>query len=253
MLSERIEKVETSSLPEPLRATLAAFLDDFQTLLEEPHLIYPFYLRRMLEIAVDEMVEKDSSQNRWWEVALYLAANWAKTRGEAGQITLERIKSLHPLMADYFPLDDSEVTLQEITWDTQFGVLMLSETLTGPKRNFVASNAISLAQAHLSDQAWFRAIHAGHVPIGFVMLEIDEEKPQYYVWRFMIAEPYHGRGYGRKAMEAIKAHVRTLPNATELYLSYGQGEGSPEGFYKKLGFKETGEMDEDEAIAKIAL
>ena len=69
----------------------------------------------------------------------------------------------------------------------------------------------------------------------------------------MLAEPYHGRGYGRKAMEAIKAHVRTLPNATELLLSYGQGEGSPEGFYKKLGFEPTGEVDHGEVVAKIGL
>ena len=60
-------------------------------------------------------------------------------------------------------------------------------------------------------------------------------------------------GYGRKAMEAIKDHVRTLPNATELYLSYGQGEGSPEGFYKKIGFEDTGVMHGNEVEAKIKL
>ena len=130
---------------------------------------------------------------------------------------------------------------------------MLSETLTPPKSNFVAPNAMSLSQAHFSEHAWFRAIYAGRKPVGFVMLSIDTEEPEYYLWRYMVAEPYHGRGYGRKAMEAIKAHLRTLPNATELYTSYGQGQGSPEGFYKKLGFQDTGEVDGGEVVAKIGL
>ena len=54
-------------------------------------------------------------------------------------------------------------------------------------------------------------------------------------------------------MEAIKDYVRTLPKATELYLSYGQGEGSPEGFYKKIGFEDTGVMHGNEVEAKIKL
>jgi hypothetical protein len=32
-----------------------------------------------------------------------------------------------------------------------------------------------------------------------------------------------------------------------------QGEGSPEGFYRRLGFELTGEMDEGEAVMKLPL
>jgi diamine N-acetyltransferase len=143
------------------------------------------------------------------------------------------------MLREHLPNDDSEITLKEITRETVFPVIMLSETLSEPKRYFVAPNAVSLSQAHFSDNAWFRAIYAGRALVGFVMLSLDEAEAEYFVWRLMIAEPYHGRGYGRNAIEAIKDYVRTLPKAGKLVLSYGEGPGSPEGFYKKLGFEPT--------------
>lgn len=253
MLEDIVTKVDESELQQPLKATLAAFLDDFSEIINKPSCFHRFYMRRMLSILVDEVMSTDPPAVLWWEVTLYLAEIWAKNCGESGTITLERIEALRLLLNEHLPNDDSNVTLEEITMETVFGIVMLSETLTVPKSNFVAPNAMSLAQAHFSDDAWFRAIYAGRKPVGFVMLSLDTKTPEYFLWRYMIAEPYHGRGYGRKAMEAIKDHVRTLPNATELLLSYGQGEGSPEGFYKKLGFKETGEVDEGEVVAKIGL
>ena len=36
--------------------------------------------------------------------------------------------------------------------------------------------------------------------------------------------------------------------AEELLLSYVPGEGSPEGFYRGLGFEPTGEVDEGEVV-----
>ncbi len=186
-------------------------------------------------------------------MTLDLARKWAADRGAAGEPALQAIDTLSPLLAEHFPNDDSQVTLEEITGDTVRGILLLSETLSEPKRYFVATNAISLAQAHFSEDAWFRAIYAGRTPIGFVMLSIDEEKAEYFVWRFMLGEPYHGRGYGRKAIEAIMDHVRTLPEAKYLELSYGQGPGSPEGFYKKIGFVPTGKVEYGEVYARIEL
>lgn len=253
MLDELVVKVDESELPQPLRATLAAFLDDFQEIIEIPASIHPYHMQRMLAILVDEVLGEEPAENLWWEVSLYLSAIWAKSCGEAGEITLQRIEALKPLLDAHLPDDDSTVTLNEITMETVFGIIMLSETLTEPKKNFVAPNAFSMSQAHFSDTAWFRAIYAGRKPVGFAMLSLDEKEPMYFLWRYMIAEPYHGRGYGRKAMEAIKDYVRTLPNATELYLSYGQGEGSPEGFYKKIGFEDTGVMHGNEVEAKIKL
>jgi diamine N-acetyltransferase len=48
-------------------------------------------------------------------------------------------------------------------------------------------------------------------------------------------------------------HIRTLPGVKEFFTSYVPGEGDPSPFYKKMGFKETGEWDDDEKVMKLVL
>jgi diamine N-acetyltransferase len=147
------------------------------------------------------------------------------------------------------PESDAEITLREITEETVRSILRLK--VSQDQENFVASNAVSIAEAHFSKNAWFRAIYADDTPVGFVMLYIDEDKPEYDVWRFMVDKDHQGKGYGREAMLQVIEHVRALPGAKELYLSYVPGEGNPAPFYRKLGFNETGQWEEDEKVMKL--
>lgn len=145
----------------------------------------------------------------------------------------------------------SNVTLREITEDTVRNIcdLKVSESQTG----FVAPNAISIAQAYFSKTAWFRAIYADDTPVGFLMLDKNTEKPEYFLWRLMVDERYQRTGFGYKAMELLIDYVKGLPDATELLTSCVPGEGSPEGFYNKLGFTRTGEMDGAEVVMRLSL
>jgi diamine N-acetyltransferase len=118
----------------------------------------------------------------------------------------------------------------------------------------VASNAKSIAQAHFyPETAWFRGIYAGDDAVGFIMLEINIDKPEYGLWRFMIDERHQGRGYGRAAIGKAIAHVRAQPGAVELLTSVVPGEGSPGPFYQKLGFAFTGEVDAGEQVMRLIL
>lgn len=147
--------------------------------------------------------------------------------------------------------DKQAVTLREITRDNIHPVLKL-EVADGQK-SFVASNAYSIAEAHFSEQAWYRAIYAGEIPVGFAMLAMDRKDPEYHLWRFMIDKAHQGKGYGSQAMLQIIDFVKAQPGAEELTLSYVPGEGCPAPFYAKLGFEETGEWDDDERIMKLTL
>lgn len=247
------QKVNDAELKPELAAAMTGFLDAFAVLPDKPYTINPHYFTMILSVLVNDVCAEEEVKALWWAMILDLAHKWAADRSSAGGPAIQAIERLSPLLAEHFPNDDSRVTLEEIDMDTVRGIMLLSQTLSEPKRYFVADNAISMAQAHFSDKAWFRAIYSGRTPIGFVMMRNDEENGDYFVWRFMLGEPYHGRGYGRKAMEAIKDHVRTLPNATEVVLSYGQGPGSPEGFYRKLGFVPTGKVEYGEIYASVAL
>jgi len=143
------------------------------------------------------------------------------------------------------PEPGGEVSLCEVTAETVREVCRLSNSLVPPK-NMVAPNALSIAQAYFEPRAWFRAIYAGEVPVGFVMLYDDAEEQEYFLWRLMIAGPQQGKGYGRRAVELLVDYVRTRPGARALEVSCGQGAGSPEGFYRRLGFRRSGKMYDDE-------
>ncbi len=143
------------------------------------------------------------------------------------------------------------IILKEITAETVWPIIKLS--VAENQKNFVAPNANSIAEAYFSKEAWFRGIYDGDDPVGFVMLYADEKKPELILWRLMIDQNQQGKGYGYLAMEQVIAHVKILPGAKELLTSYAPGDGNPSPFYYKLGFEETGELEDNEKVLKLDL
>lgn len=162
-------------------------------------------------------------------------------------------------MAAPDPSADHKVTLRRITAQTVGEICDLSETLSAGQRDMVADNAMSIAEAHFSENAWFRAIYAGETAVGFLMLHIGADHddgidcPGVFLWRLMIAGPHQGRGYGEQAIALVIRDLKAR-GIGELYVSYGLGDASPERFYKRLGFVPTGGMydEEVEAVLKFA-
>ena len=148
-------------------------------------------------------------------------------------------------------MTDATVTLREVTAETVRAVCALEVAST--QRGYVAPNAVSIAQAHFEPKAWFRAVYAGEEPVGFVMLHEDTEKPEYFLWRFMVAAQHQGKGYGRQALDLVVEHVRSLPGARVLGSSFVPGEHGPQAFYLRYGFVETGEVDEGERVIRLDL
>ena len=146
---------------------------------------------------------------------------------------------------------DSQVTLREVTKETVRDVCKLK--VADSQNKFVAPNAVSIAEAYFYDTAWFRAIYADETPVGFIMIEQIIEKPEYYLWRMMVADGFQKMSFGNKAMFILIDYVKTLPNATELLTSCVPGEGSPEGFYKKLGFARNGKTFNGEVELSLAI
>ena len=149
------------------------------------------------------------------------------------------------------------VTLREITSETVVSIIKLS--VAQSQKGFVASNAVSLAQALFAPEAWYRAIYFEEQPVGFVMLADDSllepppQNPGIGVWRFMIDEKHQGRGIGREALLQVIEHARAKGRFKTLELSYVPGPGSPELFYLSLGFRHTGRMDQEEIVLEIPL
>ena len=133
------------------------------------------------------------------------------------------------------------------------------------QENFVATNAQSIIEAYTTviDNRValpFGLYHADTL-IGFVMFgydKLDESDPEiaennYLIWRFMIDQAHQGQGLGKAALAACLTYLKMMPvkEAEACWLSYDPENLVAKALYASVGFEETGEMDEDEAIAVL--
>ena len=126
---------------------------------------------------------------------------------------------------------------------------------------FVAPNDVSLRQAdeaNAEDPGVARpfAIYADEKLVGFCMFAFDpeEEDPddRYWLWRFMIDKSEQGKGYGQAALAEIIKYFRDN-GADQLWLSTEPENECGVHVYHKAGFKETGDIDDGEAVFALML
>jgi diamine N-acetyltransferase len=143
----------------------------------------------------------------------------------------------------------ADVSLREVSAETVRAICALE--VRPEQRQYVATNALSIAQAYFQPRAWFRAIYADDTPVGFVMVDENPKKPEYFLWRLMVDADHQGKGYGRRALDLVVEHVRARPGASELRSSYVEGDDGPAGFYRSYGFVETGEFEDTEVVIRL--
>lgn len=102
----------------------------------------------------------------------------------------------------------------------------------------VATNAVTLAQAAFEPESWLRAIYAGPVLVGLLLLSGSPAAWPAFLSRLMIAEPHQRRGLGASAVAAVVAALEAA-GCPALHVSYSPAEDGPRGFYTKLGFEEA--------------
>ena len=146
-------------------------------------------------------------------------------------------------------MSSEQVTLREITKENFRAVAALK--VADHQSNFVANNAFSIAEARFEDEAWFRAIYADEVPVGFAMLFEDESKGEYGLWRFMIDGKYQGKGYGKAALQLLIDRIKGYPNATKMELSVVPENEAAAAFYKRFGFVDTGRVEWNENVYEL--
>jgi diamine N-acetyltransferase len=132
------------------------------------------------------------------------------------------------------------VTLREITAETVRQICDLKPCVH--QERYVAPVAVSIAQAHFTPAAWFRAIYADELPVGFLMLRREPDGRTVFLWRLVIDCSHQGQGYGRVAVLEALREASSWSGFTMVVTSCFPGNGSPLGFYARLGFDETGEV-----------
>jgi diamine N-acetyltransferase len=152
------------------------------------------------------------------------------------------------------------VSLRELTDVNREAVLALH--VTPEQERFVGGsvqNALADAAEYPQAKPWYRAVYAGEEPIGFVMISwnCEPQPPEiigpWFLWKLLIDKRYQGRGYGSEAVRQVAELVRA-EGAIELLTSFVLGDGGPSGFYERLGFVPTGDLDVNkEVILRLAL
>jgi diamine N-acetyltransferase len=125
------------------------------------------------------------------------------------------------------------------------------------QEKFVAPVAHSLAEAYVNqDSAWPRLVVDGDQVVGFVMAGFSADPPHEAfrcgIWRLAISADAQGRGYGRFAVRGVLEEARRR-GERRVTVSWVPGEGSPEEFYLRLGFRPTGEKLDEEIIGELFL
>lgn len=144
--------------------------------------------------------------------------------------------------------------LQPITKDNWIKAISLR--VREDQQGFVATNAVSLAQLNFLEDFHATGIYYGEEMIGFALYGIDEEDGEYWIYRMMIDQNHHGRGYGKKAVNLVIDEIRKLKedHHQTVILSYEPTNEHAKRIYEKVGFREVeGMVIEGEQVARFSL
>lgn len=125
--------------------------------------------------------------------------------------------------------------------------------LSEEDRGMVAPNMYSLAEAYCDKKSIAKAITIDDIIIGFIMYEYDKKKKQGHIARLMIATEFQGKGYGTKALSIVLKEINKQKGSKRIDISYRPDNEKARKCYEKLGFIETGDIDEGEVVAILEL
>ncbi len=140
------------------------------------------------------------------------------------------------------------VTLRPITRENLRECLRLH--VAPDQDEFVASNAVSLAQCYVFSDWQPRAIYADDTMVGFLLYDPadadSDEAGAVWIHRLMIGQQHQGQGYGRAAMQAALAEIRARPDCQRIKISFVPANTAAERLYASLGFARTGRILDEE-------
>lgn len=133
----------------------------------------------------------------------------------------------------------NDIRLIDITADNWEKTCCLNPGKNG--RQFVASNAFSIAQS-VFEKGWvIKGIQTNERLIGFTMYGYSDELEAYELCRFMIDEHYQGNGYGKCALRIIISEMFQSYKCKKIYLSTAPNNFRGKHIYENAGFIQTGE------------
>ena len=142
------------------------------------------------------------------------------------------------------------VSVEPVTSENWRAVAALQ--VKAEQREYVNPPVFNLALCQYSPSGWSPlAVRAGDQIVGFLMWAIDPEDASCWVGGVMVDATFQGLGYGRQAMVATLAELAVGRGHQQFALSYHPENTVARHLYLGLGFQETGEMEDEEVVARL--
>ena len=139
-----------------------------------------------------------------------------------------------------------EVELVEI--DPENWREVAAVTPRGDQMQFVAPTTYYLCLSHFGGEWNCLAVSVLGKIVGHVMWALEEHTA--WIGGVVIDAARQNQGVGRAAMEALSARLVDQLEIEELALSYQPANVVARRLYADLGFVETGEVEDDEVVAR---
>jgi diamine N-acetyltransferase len=121
------------------------------------------------------------------------------------------------------------------------------------QQRFVAPVAYYLALCAYGDSPWRPlAVRVGEEIVGFVMSGIDPEDESFWIGGLIIDRRHQRRGYGRDVVAQLLERA-VSDGHRQAALSYDPQNTLAQSLYASLGFVETGELVDNETVARRQL
>jgi len=150
-------------------------------------------------------------------------------------------------------LNSPMISLRDVTVDNWKACIELQ--LKEDQKHLIAPNVHSIAWSKVEPNLLPLAIHANDTLVGFTLVDSRPYSDDgcHWILRFMIAADYQGRGYGCAGMGKVIEFITFMKDVRAIRISFVPDNEAARRLYLKLGFLETGEIDNGEIVLEMKL
>jgi diamine N-acetyltransferase len=140
-----------------------------------------------------------------------------------------------------------QITLEPVTADNWRACAAL--TVRPEQQEFVNAVTYYLCMCHYGD-VWhpLAVVSEGEV-VGFCIWGIDDDRSR-WIGGVVVDAARQRTGIGRALVTALVERLAAEPDCPNVALSYVPENKAARALYASLGFVETGEMEDDEIVAR---
>lgn len=112
---------------------------------------------------------------------------------------------------------------------------------------------LARAYAFRNNGSYACMIYAEDEPVGMALYYGCPEMDAYDLSQIFIDERFQGKGYGKEATILLIDRMRAEKKYDKVVLCYIEGNEVAKSMYESIGFRHTGEVDEDEVVMELYL